>query len=105
MSQLLCMILTDEEPSEEELSMEDRLGALRDCLTLFEGVHAFHNFTKRRLYRQQNNDSRRPKWQKRKHTGGLPGPRHLGARHEVHNCNHSAGCVCKGAWCICCLLM
>ncbi|KAK9918566.1 hypothetical protein WJX75_005011 [Coccomyxa subellipsoidea] len=34
--------------SEED---RERLRLLRECLALFEGVHAFHNFTKRRLYR------------------------------------------------------
>ncbi|EIE24783.1 pseudouridine synthase [Coccomyxa subellipsoidea C-169] len=34
--------------SEED---RERLRLLRECLALYEGVHAFHNFTKRRLYR------------------------------------------------------
>lgn len=31
---------------------EERMRLLRDCLRLYEGMHAFHNFTKRRLYRE-----------------------------------------------------
>ena len=49
--------------------MEARLGALRACLALFEGRHPFHNFTKRRLYRDGSRESRRHKGKRRKHTG------------------------------------
>ncbi len=49
--------------------MEDRLQLLRSCLALFKGVHAFHNFTKRRLYRDDVRESMRRKHPKRVHTG------------------------------------
>ena len=39
----------------------ERLRLLRACLVAFEGQHAFHNFTQRRLYRL----SRREGWRQR----------------------------------------
>ena len=41
-------LLSREGDSEEDSA---RLKALCECLALFEGRHAFHNYTKRRLYR------------------------------------------------------
>jgi len=52
-------------------SREDRLQLLRSCLMLFEGVHAFHNFTKRRLYRDEHRDTLRRKRRRHVHTGEL----------------------------------
>ncbi len=34
-----------------------RLGLLRDTLALFEGTHAFHNYTKRKLYRAETREA------------------------------------------------
>ena len=50
------------------MAMVDRLQLLRSCLALFEGVHAFHNFTKRRLYRDDVRERMRRKHPKRMHT-------------------------------------
>jgi len=52
-------------------SREDRLQLLRSCLMLFEGVHAFHNCTKRRLYRDEHRDGMRRKRRRHVHTGEL----------------------------------
>ena len=54
---------------QERASVEVRLGALRACLALIEGRHPFHNFTKRRLYRNGSRESRRHKGNRPKHTG------------------------------------
>lgn len=56
---------------EAAVTMEDQLRLLRSCLALFEGVHAFHNFTKRRLYRDDVRESMRQKRPKRVHSGRL----------------------------------
>ena len=48
--------------------MDERLGLLRRCLALFQGVRAFHNFTKRRLYREGSPDLKQGR-QRRVHTG------------------------------------
>lgn len=52
----------------EGVTMDERLDLLRRCLALFQGVHAFHNFTKRRLYREESSDSKQGR-QRRVHTG------------------------------------
>ena len=52
--------------------MEERLQLLRSCLALFRGVHTFHNFTKRRLYRDDARETMRRKRPKRVHSGELP---------------------------------
>ena len=51
------------------MSMDERLDMLRRCLALFKGVHAFHNFTKRRLYREESPELKQGR-QRRVHTGG-----------------------------------
>jgi len=42
-------------------STEDkaRMGLLRQCCSLFQGRHPFHNYTKRRLYRIRTADTAR----------------------------------------------
>ena len=51
------------------MTMDERLDLLQRCLALFRGVHAFHNFTKRRLYREESPDLKQGR-QRRVHTGG-----------------------------------
>ena len=62
----VCWLLA---PGDEGMTMEERLNQLRRCLALFKGVHAFHNFTKRRLYREDSQESKQGR-QRRVHTGG-----------------------------------
>ena len=54
---------------EAAAALEDRLQLLRSCLALFKGVHAFHNFTKRRLYTDEARESMRRKRPRHVHTG------------------------------------
>jgi tRNA U38,U39,U40 pseudouridine synthase TruA len=53
---------------------DERMLLLRECLRLCEGVHPFHNFTKRRLYRDSQRQHTKRKAKNDPPAGGCTCP-------------------------------
>eukprot|EP00884_Botryococcus_braunii_P014325 jgi/Botrbrau1/22894/Bobra.0065s0047.1 len=73
---------------------KERLSRFRECLRLYEGSHAFHNFTQRRRYRP--GASRQPTFRKKQEAGenGAPPARLSGNMPRLEEPAGPRGCLC-----------